>query len=87
MYFQCLVQCKMMVNENHFQFDRKSILNFWKTIYSFKNRKSFCGFILFILAGMFVRIPYRRAMEFVDNPNLPPKLIEFWYPIAEFWHR
>jgi hypothetical protein len=30
-----------MVNENHFRFDRKSFFNFWKTIYGFKNCKSF----------------------------------------------
>jgi len=23
---------KIMVNENHFQFDRKNLFNFWKTI-------------------------------------------------------
>jgi hypothetical protein len=47
-----------MVNENHFQFDRKSFFHFWKTIYSFKNRKSFSKIILFILARMFnIRLP------------------------------
>jgi hypothetical protein len=42
-----------MVNENHFRFDRKSFFNFWKTIYSFKNRKSFFEIKLFVLALTF----------------------------------
>jgi hypothetical protein len=31
----------MMVNGNYFQFDHKSLFNSEKTIYGFKNRKSF----------------------------------------------
>jgi hypothetical protein len=39
-----------MVNENHFQFDRKTFFNFWKTIYGFK---SFSEIKLFVLARTF----------------------------------
>jgi hypothetical protein len=47
-----------MVNENHFRFDRKSFFNFWKTIYGFKNRKSFFEIKLLVLAHMFhIRLP------------------------------
>jgi hypothetical protein len=81
---RCLVQPKIMVNGNHFQFDCKSLFNFWKTIYGFKNHKSFSKFKLFILVGTFVGIHHRRALEFVCSPNQPPKVPEFWYPIAEF---
>jgi hypothetical protein len=42
-----------MVNENHFRFDRKTFFNFWKTIYGFKNRKSFSEIKLFILTSTF----------------------------------
>jgi hypothetical protein len=42
-----------MVNENYFRFDRKSFFNFWKTIYDFKNRKSFFEIKLFVLARTF----------------------------------
>jgi hypothetical protein len=42
-----------MVNENHFQFARKTFFNFWKTIYGFKNRKSFSEIKLFVLAHTF----------------------------------
>jgi hypothetical protein len=66
-----------MVNINHFQFDCKSFFNFWKTIDGFENRKSFFGFKLFIFAPTFVRICHRRALKSVDNPTLPPKILEF----------
>jgi len=47
-----------MVNENHFRFDRKSFFNFWKTIYGFKNRKSFSEIKLFVRACTFdIRLP------------------------------
>jgi len=55
----------MVVNINYFQFDLKSLFNFLKTIYDFKNRKLFYGFKLFILASMFVEIRHLRALEFV----------------------
>jgi len=42
-----------MVNENHFRFDRKNFFNFWKTIYGFKNRKSFSEIKLLVLVCMF----------------------------------
>jgi hypothetical protein len=42
-----------MVNENHFRFDRKNFFNFWKTIYGFKNRKSFSEIKLFIIVRTF----------------------------------
>jgi hypothetical protein len=57
----------MIVKENHFQFDRKSLFNFWKAICDFENCKSFSGFKLFILARTFVRIRHRRALEFVGS--------------------
>jgi len=57
-----------MVNKNHFQFDRKSFFNFWKIIYSFKNRKLFSEFKSFILAGIFVGI--HRLPEFGQCQNL-----------------
>jgi hypothetical protein len=79
--FRCLVQPKMMVNENYFQFDRKSLFNFWKTIYSCK---SFSGFIHFIIPGMLVGISYCRALKFVGSPNLLPKVPKLWYPIVGF---
>jgi hypothetical protein len=50
---RCLVGARIMVNENHFRFDRKSFFNFWKTIYGFKNRKSFFEIILFVLSCTF----------------------------------
>jgi len=37
-----------MDNENRFRFDRKCFFNFCKTIYDFKNRKSFSEIILFV---------------------------------------
>jgi hypothetical protein len=47
-----------MVNENHFRFGRKSLFNFWKTIYNFKNRKSFSEIKFLVLACMFdIRLP------------------------------
>jgi hypothetical protein len=47
-----------MVNENHFQFDRITFFNFWKTIYGFKNRKSFFEIKLFIFTRTFdTRLP------------------------------
>jgi hypothetical protein len=49
----CLVGVKMMVNEKHFWFDYKTFFNFWKTIYGFKNRKSFFKIKLFVLARTF----------------------------------
>jgi len=42
-----------MANENHFQFDRKSFFNFLKTIYGFKNYKSFFEIKLFVFARTF----------------------------------
>jgi hypothetical protein len=42
-----------MANENHFRFDCKCLFNFWKTIYGFKNRKSFFEIKLFVLARTF----------------------------------
>jgi hypothetical protein len=41
------VRAKIIVNENHFQFDRKSFFNFGKTIYGFSEIK------LFVLTRMF----------------------------------
>jgi hypothetical protein len=41
LYFLMFVQRKIRVNENHFQFNRKNLFNFWKTIYGFKNRNRF----------------------------------------------
>jgi hypothetical protein len=47
-----------MVNENYFRFDRKSFFNFWKTIYGFKNHKSYSEIKLLVLARMFdIRLP------------------------------
>jgi hypothetical protein len=76
-------RAKVMVNGNHFQFNRKISFNFWKTIYSFQkrfeNRKSFSEFKLIILARTFVEIHHRRrrALEFVGNPTPPPKIPKF----------
>jgi len=42
-----------MVNENYFWFDRKNFFNFWKTIYGFKNCKSFSEIILFVFSRTF----------------------------------
>jgi hypothetical protein len=72
-----------MVNENNFQFDRKSLFNFLKTIYDFEICKSFSGFKLFILAHTFVGIRHRRALKFVGSPNLLSMVLKFWYSIAE----
>jgi len=65
----------MMINGNHFQFDRKSFFNFgkWKSVSIFK---------FFIRARTFVEIHHFRALEFVGSPNLPPKNFEFLHPIA-----
>jgi hypothetical protein len=41
---KCLVGVKIIVNGNHFQFDRKSFFNFCKRIYDFENLKSFSRF-------------------------------------------
>jgi hypothetical protein len=71
------VGAKLMVNGNHFQFDRKIFFNFWKTIYGFENRKSFFGFKFFTLMRMFVGIHHRRVLEFVGNPTLLSKIPEF----------
>jgi hypothetical protein len=47
-----------MVNENHFRFDRKTFFKFWKTIYGFKNRKSFSEIKRFILTSTFdIQLP------------------------------
>jgi hypothetical protein len=35
-----LIGAKIIVNGNHFQFDRKSFFNFWKTIYGFPKLNS-----------------------------------------------
>jgi hypothetical protein len=68
--FQCLVAAKIIVNKNNFQFDRKSLFNFWKTIYSFQNRKLFSKFKLFILARTFVGIRHCQALKFVNSLTL-----------------
>jgi len=47
-----------------------------------QNRKSFFGFKLFILARTFVRIRYRRALEFIGNLTLLSKISVLWYSIA-----
>jgi len=53
-----LIEAKIMVNENHFRFDRKTFFNFWKTIYGFKNCKSFSEIRLFVLAHTVdIRLP------------------------------
>jgi hypothetical protein len=72
----------MIVNGNHFQFDCKSLFNFWKTNYNFKNHKSFSEFKLFIIAGTFMGICHLCTMEFVGSPNLLPNVSKFWYLIA-----
>jgi hypothetical protein len=55
---RCLVGAKIMVNENHFRFDRKTFFNFWKTIYGFKNRKLISKVKLFVLVRTFdIRLP------------------------------
>jgi hypothetical protein len=72
--FRRLVGAKIIVSENYFQFDRKSLFNFWKMIYGFEYRKSFSEFKHFILASRFVRIIHYRALEFVGSPNLPLKI-------------
>lgn len=56
----------------------------------FENYKLFFGFKLFILAHTFIGIYHRWALEFVGSPALPPKISEFWFPIARiqqarFW--
>jgi hypothetical protein len=56
-----------MVIENYFQFNRKSLFNFFR-------------FKLFILTCIFVKICHRRALKFIGNSTLPPKIFE--YPIA-----
>jgi len=63
-----------MVNRIYFQFDHKSLFNFWKM---------FSGFKLFIFSRTFVGIRHRGALKFVSSPTLLPKIPEFWYPIAE----
>jgi hypothetical protein len=67
----------MIVNRNHFLFDRKSLFNFLKIIYGFKNRKLFSEFKLFILARMFVGICYCQILELVGSSNLLSKVPEF----------
>jgi hypothetical protein len=42
-----------MVNENHFQFDRKSFFIFWKTIYGFKSCTLFSEIKFFVIACTF----------------------------------
>jgi hypothetical protein len=73
-----------MVNENHFQFDRKHFFNFWKMIYGFKNRKSFSELKPFILPYMFVGIRHCQALEFLTaqickrrSPDFGIRLLEF----------
>jgi hypothetical protein len=63
----------------------KTSLIFGKRFTVFKTVKLFSGFKLFILACTFVGIHYRWALEFVGSPNLPPKVLEFWYLIARIW--
>jgi len=69
-FVRCLVEVKIMVNGNHFQFDCKSILNFWKTIYGLL----FSWFKLFILAHTFVGIHYHRALKW-----LPDSVLRHWF--------
>lgn len=76
-HFRCLVGVKLMVNENHFQFDRKSLFDFWKTIYSFENHKLFSGFKFLILARTFVGICHCWALMFIGNLTLPSKIYKF----------
>jgi hypothetical protein len=60
---------KIIVNENHFRFDFKTYFNFWKTIYGFKNRKSFFEIKLFVIARTFdIRLP-ELAMVGRRNPG------------------
>lgn len=71
---RCLVRAKIMVNENHFRFHRKTLFNFLKMIYSFKNRKLFSEIILFVLARTFgIRLSEfgnGRSSEFKRHRNL-----------------
>jgi hypothetical protein len=68
---RCLVGAKIMVNENHFRFDRKTFFNFWKTIYNFKNRKSFSKIKLFVLAYTFdIRLP--ESGQIWPDPAIDP---------------
>jgi hypothetical protein len=62
------VRAKIIINDNHFQFDRKSLFNFLN-----ENHKSFSKFKLLILARAFMRIRHRRALEFVGSSTLPLK--------------
>jgi hypothetical protein len=70
-----------MVNENYFQFDRKSLFN--------KNRKSFSEFKFLIIARTFVGIRHRRTLEFFSYPSLPPNVRQLLPDsdkrMAEFW--
>jgi hypothetical protein len=70
-----LVRVKIMVNENHFRFDRKTFFNFWKTIYGFKNRKSFFEIKLFVLTCMFdMRLLESSNGQSSESGNIqPPK--------------
>jgi hypothetical protein len=67
----------MMVNGNHFQFDRKSLFNFLKTIYSFldlnSSFKHVCG------------NPPPSGIEICWYPKSTPKVPEFWYLIVGMW--
>jgi len=82
--FRYLVQPKMKVNKNHFQYFQ--VFNFWKTIYGFKNHKLFSKFKLFILARTFVRIRRRQKLEFVGGPNLRQRFPNFGIRAPESGH-
>jgi hypothetical protein len=61
---------KWWFTEIIFNLTKKSLLNFLKTIYDFKNRKSFFEFKLFIIACTFIGICHHWTLEFVGGPNL-----------------
>jgi hypothetical protein len=58
-----------MVNENHFRFDRKSFFNFWKTIYSYKNCKSFFEIKLFVFTQCLIFDCWTPTMVCRQNPG------------------
>jgi hypothetical protein len=85
------VGAKIMINENHFQFDRKSFFNFWKMIYGFKTLNHFSNLnSSFLPAGLWesataehwsllVARVYRRRFQILayDCRNLAA-LAGFW---------
>jgi hypothetical protein len=60
---------------------RKSFCLIVKASLIFKKLKLFSKFKLFILTHTFVEIRHHWRLEFVGSPNLPLKVLEFWYPI------